>query len=859
MTIVLIDNGSLEPAATFNLRTVATQLSAAVGVHVHPISWKHSDRISLAALDGDAAAWTLLPWMAAQLAAGERDFVFIPFFISAQGAIGSALRQDLEKLQTPDTPFRFTFTASLASTDAIPRIVAARIRQTIDTAGLTLTPPPVIVVDHGGPSPLSAALRNQIADMVRLLLGSTVGPVVAASMEGDEHPHNHPVLADQLRAPGFNSGPVIIALLFLSPGRHAGPGGDIAQICGAAELENPALRCDLTELIGTHPFAADALALALRHTLSQLLPSETSMSDRPTSAPTASKPLVKNETIKSESNFLRGHILRDLADPTTGTITEDSSLLTKFHGIYPQDDRDLRNQRRKENKEKAFSFMARIRVPGGVCTPAQWLALDALADSHANGTLKITTRQAFQFHGILKGNLRPAIKAVNAQLMDTLAACGDVNRNVMANPNPDQSALHADVLRLAKAISDHLSPRTRAYHEIWVADELVAGGEPDHEPLYGTTYLPRKFKTVIAIPPSNDVDIYAHDLGFIAIADESGKKLLGFNVTVGGGLGMSHNQIETYPRLADILGFCTLDQVVDVAEKVMLVQRDYGDRTDRKHARLKYTIADRGIVWFRAEVEKRLGYFLGSPRRFEFNSTGDRYGWVEGEHGNAHYTLFIMSGRVKDALKHALREIATAHTGDFRLTANQNLMIAGVTPAQRPVIEALLKKHGLDTANSASGLALNAMSCVALPTCGLALAESERYLPELVKNLEAEIEAAGLRDDAITLRITGCPNGCGRPYLAEIGFVGRAPGKYNIYLGAAFNGSRCNTLFKASVPVAEIVPLLGPIIRRYALERTPGERFGDFTIRTGYVNHTGTPADFHEASKVAPAAAPALA
>ena len=859
MTIVLIDNGSLEPAATFNLRTVATQLSAAVGVHVHPISWKHSDRISLAALDGDAAAWTLLPWMAAQLAAGERDFVFIPFFISAQGAIGSALRQDLEKLQTPDTPFRFTFTASLASTDAIPRIVAARIRQTIDTAGLTLTPPPVIVVDHGGPSPLSAALRNQIADMVRLLLGSTVGPVVAASMEGEEHPHNHPVLADQLRAPGFNSGPVIIALLFLSPGRHAGPGGDIAQICGAAELENPALRCDLTELIGTHPFAADALALALRHTLSQLLPSETSMSDRPTSAPTASKPLVKNETIKSESNFLRGHILRDLADPTTGTITEDSSLLTKFHGIYPQDDRDLRNQRRKENKEKAFSFMARIRVPGGVCTPAQWLALDALADSHANGTLKITTRQAFQFHGILKGNLRPAIKAVNAQLMDTLAACGDVNRNVMANPNPDQSALHADVLRLAKAISDHLSPRTRAYHEIWVADELVAGGEPDHEPLYGTTYLPRKFKTVIAIPPSNDVDIYAHDLGFIAIADESGKKLLGFNVTVGGGLGMSHNQIETYPRLADILGFCTLDQVVDVAEKVMLVQRDYGDRTDRKHARLKYTIADRGIVWFRAEVEKRLGYFLGSPRRFEFTSTGDRYGWVEGEHGSAHYTLFIMSGRVKDALKHALREIATAHTGDFRLTANQNLMIAGVTPAQRPVIEALLKKHGLDSANSASGLALNAMSCVALPTCGLALAESERYLPELVKNLEAEIEAAGLRDDAITLRITGCPNGCGRPYLAEIGFVGRAPGKYNIYLGAAFNGSRCNTLFKASVPVAEIVPLLGPIIRRYALERTTGERFGDFTIRTGYVNHTGTPADFHEASKVAPAAAPALA
>jgi sulfite reductase (NADPH) hemoprotein beta-component len=851
MTVALIDNGSLEPAATLNLRAVAAQISAAVGVPVHPVSWKHSDRISLAALDGDAAAWTLKPWLTSQLAAGERDFIFVPFFISPQGAIGSSLRTDLESLQTPEAPFTFTFTASLASAGVIPQIVAARVRQTIANAALTT--PAVIVVDHGGPSPASATLRNEIAAIVRLLLSDAVGPLAAASMEGADHAHNQPLLAEQLRTPGFATGDVVIALLFLSPGRHAGPGGDIARICGAAETAAPNLRCDLTDLVGTHPLAAETLAQALRHTLSSM-----SATTTPT-APASGKPLAKNETIKAESNFLRGHILRDLADASTGTITEDSSLLTKFHGIYPQDDRDLRNQRRKENKEKAFSFMARIRVPGGVCTPSQWLALDALADSHANGTLKLTTRQAFQFHGILKGNLRPAIKAVNAQLLDTLAACGDVNRNVMANPNPEQSALHAETLRLAKAISDHLSPRTKAYHEIWIGDELVAGGEPDHEPLYGTTYLPRKFKTVIAIPPSNDVDIYAHDLGFIAIADDSGKKLLGFNVTVGGGLGMSHNQIETYPRLADVLGFCTVDQVVDVAEKIMLVQRDYGDRTDRKHARLKYTIADRGIVWFRTEVEKRLGYMLTSPRRFEFTSTGDRYGWVDGEKGNSHFTLFIMSGRVKDALKTALREIATAHTGDFRLTANQNLMIAGVSPAQRPVIEELLKKHGLDTANSASGLALNAMSCVALPTCGLALAESERYLPELVKNLEAEVEAAGLRDDAITLRITGCPNGCGRPFLAEIGFVGRAPGKYNVYLGAAFNGTRFNTLYKPSVPATEIVPLLGPIIRRYALERTPGERFGDFTIRTGYVNHTGTPADFHEASKVTSAAATAPA
>jgi sulfite reductase (NADPH) hemoprotein beta-component len=569
--------------------------------------------------------------------------------------------------------------------------------------------------------------------------------------------------------------------------------------------------------------------------------------------PIPEKPLHKNEQLKSESNFLRGHILRDLADHSTGGITEESGQLTKFHGIYAQDDRDLRNIRRKENKEKAFSFMARIRVPGGVCTPGQWLALDALADAHANGTLKLTTRQAFQFHGILKGDLWRTINGVNKALLDTIAACGDVNRNVMCNPNPEQSELHTEVYRVTKAISEHLLPRSRAYHELWVGDELVAGGEPEAEPIYGNTYLPRKFKIVVAVPPSNDVDIYAHDLGYIAITDATGK-LIGFNVTVGGGLGMSHNQLETFPRLADVMGFCTVKQAVEVAEKVVMVQRDYGDRTDRKHARLKYTIEDRGLAWFRNEVESRLGYRLGAPRAFQFTHTGDRYGWVESHDGRSHFTLFIQSGRVKDAgdykMKTALREIALAHKGDFRLTANQNLIIANIQPADRPRIEALLKKYKLDSANYASGLKLNAMSCVALPTCGLALAESERYLPDLVEALEAEFEAAGLRHDEVVLRITGCPNGCGRPFLAEIGFVGKSPGKYNIYLGAAFNGSRLNVLYKANVPVAEIVPLLSPVIKRYALERTPGERFGDFTIRTGYVTPTFTAHDFHEQKNV---------
>lgn len=572
-------------------------------------------------------------------------------------------------------------------------------------------------------------------------------------------------------------------------------------------------------------------------------------------SPQPEKPLHKNEVLKAESNFLRGNILRDLADTSNGTITEESGQLTKFHGVYAQDDRDLRNQRRKEGKEKAFIFMARIRVPGGICTPAQWLSLDALADAHANGTLKLTTRQAFQFHGILKGNLWRTINGVNQALLDTLAACGDVNRNVMCNPNPGQSSLHAEIYRVTRAISDHLSPRTRAYHELWIGADLVAGGEPEEaEPIYGKTYLPRKFKIVVAVPPSNDVDVYAHDLGYIAIADAT-EKLAGFNVTVGGGLGMSHNQLETYPRLAEVMGFCTAEQAVAVAEAVVTVQRDYGDRTDRKHARLKYTIADRGLAWFREQVEQRVGFRFGAVRPFEFTHTSDRYGWTDGLNGKSHYTLFIQSGRVKDTpdyrLKTALREIARAHQGDLRLTANQNLIIADIAPADRPQIEALLRQHKLDTANNATGLKLNAMSCVALPTCGLALAESERYLPDLVRLLEAEIESAGLRHDAISLRITGCPNGCGRPFLAEIGLVGKSPGKYNLYLGAAFNGTRLNVLYKPSVTTADLIPMLSAIFRRYATERLAGEKFGDFVIRAGYVTPTYTAHDFHEQKNAA--------
>lgn len=565
------------------------------------------------------------------------------------------------------------------------------------------------------------------------------------------------------------------------------------------------------------------------------------------------KKLSKNEGIKESSNFLRGSLAESLADPLSGTVPADDAQLTKFHGIYAQDDRDERKERRKRKLDKAHSFMIRVRVPGGVATPKQWLEMDRLADAYANGTLKLTTRQAFQFHGVLKGVLKKTIAEINAALLDTIAACGDVNRNVMCNPNPYQSVVHAEALGLAQAISDHLTPRTRAYHEIWLDEERVAGGEEEEEPIYGKTYLPRKFKTVVAVPPSNDVDIFAHDLGFMAIVDKGA--IIGYNVTVGGGLGMTHGAAATYPRVADILGFCTPDQAVDVAEKVVLVQRDHGDRVNRAHARLKYTIADRGLDWFRAEVEKRLGHKLGEARPFEFQHTGDRYGWTDGADGKGHLTLFIQNGRVKDIpgfpMKTGLREIAKAHDGDFRLTANQNLIISGVSPENRGLIERLVHEHGLDRGLDSSGLRLNSMACVALPTCGLALAESERYLPDLVTEIESVISELGLEEDPVTIRMTGCPNGCARPYLAEIGLVGKAPGKYNLYLGAAFDGSRLNRLHKASVEDSRIVDELRPILTRYAKERETDERFGDFCVRAGIVPAWEGDGNYHEAASEA--------
>lgn len=558
--------------------------------------------------------------------------------------------------------------------------------------------------------------------------------------------------------------------------------------------------------------------------------------------------LSRNEHIKEASAYLRGTLAEGLAAESTGAISDDDGQLVKFHGMYLQDDRDLRAERTRKKMEKAFAFMIRVRIPGGVCTPKQWLALDDLGRTYANRTLRLTTRQAVQLHGVIKSNLKATLKAMDRVLLDSLAACGDVNRNVMCNPNPYQSRAHDAALALAKAISSHLAPRTTAYREIWLDGEKVAGSEVETvEPIYGKTYMPRKFKVAIAVPPSNDVDVYAHDLGYIAILG-SGGEIEGWNVMVGGGMGMTHGEPETYPRTADILGFCRTEDVIKVAEAVVTVQRDWGDRTNRKHARLKYTVEDRGLDAIRSEVEKRAGKKLEAARSFSFASTGDRYGWTESEDGRSHLTVFVENGRLRDIPDGAqwltgLREIAKIHDGDFRITANQNLIVANISAENRPHIEALIAKYNL--APPMSGLRRNSMACVALPTCGLAVAESERYLPTLIDALDEKLALNGLDEDDIVIRMSGCPNGCSRPYLAEIGLVGKGPGRYNLYLGAAFEGSRLSKLYAEDLDHDQIVEKLAPLFSTYAKKRQGGERFGEFVIRSGVVKATANGRDFH--------------
>ncbi|RUL71005.1 assimilatory sulfite reductase (NADPH) hemoprotein subunit [Dyella choica] len=541
------------------------------------------------------------------------------------------------------------------------------------------------------------------------------------------------------------------------------------------------------------------------------------------------------ERIKANSRLLRGTLVESLADPVTGAISEDDNKLLKFHGSYQQDDRDVREERRKQKLEPAYQFMVRARLAGGVLSPAQWLSFDAIARTWANHTLRITTRQTFQLHGILKRDLKRSIAAMNKALVSTIAACGDVNRNVVASANPVQTPAHRLAYRWAERLSEHLKPKTRAYHEIWLDEKLVAGGEEESEPLYGPTYLPRKFKIGIAVPPTNDVDVFAQDLGFVAIIDRS--ELLGFNVSVGGGMGASHGDASTYPRLGSVIGFVEPEQLLRTAEAVIEVQRDHGDRQERKHARLKYTLDRMGVGAFKAELERRLGFALQPSRAYRFDHNGDRYGWSEGDDGRWHLTLQIESGRLADlpGRPHlsGLRAIAEQHQGDFRLTCNQNLIIANVPPAQRERIDALVAEYQLDGYRRLSGIRRHAVACVALPTCGLAMAESERYLPQLLPKLEALLERHGLRDEPMLLRLSGCPNGCSRPYLGEIALVGRAVGRYDLRLGADFAGQRLNRLVRENIGEAEILAELDGLFAHYAAERNEQERFGDFLVRSG--------------------------
>jgi len=553
------------------------------------------------------------------------------------------------------------------------------------------------------------------------------------------------------------------------------------------------------------------------------------------------------EKIKAASRLLRGTLAESIADPVTGALREDDTQLIKFHGSYQQDDRDLRDERRLQKLEPAYSFMIRTRLPGGVIQPAQWLALDAVAGEFANGTLRLTTRQAFQFHGIVKRELKATIVALNAAMVDTIAACGDVNRNVAASSHAGGSSLEAEIVDWSRRLSEHLLPKTHAYWDIWLDGKRVdaegrpivakpaAGGESgsEEEPILGPTYLPRKFKAAVALPPINDVDVFSQDLGFIAIVEDG--RLLGFNLTVGGGMGMTHGEPATYPRLASLIGFLPPQRLLEVAETVVKIQRDFGDRTNRKHARLKYTIDDRGLPWFHAELAQRLGGPLEPPRAFRFMTSGDRFGWYQGENGHWQLTLRIPAGRVADRegapWRTGLREIASVHRGHFRVTPNQNLVIADIPVGERATIEALVRQHALDLHERATPLHRDALACVAMPTCPLAMAEAERYLPDFVGHVDALLARNGLPREPVLVRITGCPNGCARPQLAEVALIGKAPGRYNLYLGGDSIGQRLNRLHRENLDEPTILAELDLLFARWARERGTQERFGDYVHR----------------------------
>ncbi|ANS77927.1 Sulfite reductase [NADPH] hemoprotein beta-component [Serinicoccus hydrothermalis] len=556
-------------------------------------------------------------------------------------------------------------------------------------------------------------------------------------------------------------------------------------------------------------------------------------------------PLSDNERLKRESNFLRGTIEEDLRDQITGGFGPDNFQLIRFHGMYQQDDRDLRSERSQQKLEPLINVMLRARMPGGVITPEQWLVVEDWAEQHTMyGSVRLTTRQTFQYHGVLKPDIKDTHQAINAAGIDSIATAGDVNRNVLCTSNPLESQLHAEVYEWSTRISEHLLPRTRAYVEIFLDGEKAKSTQ---EPILGSTYLPRKFKTTVSLPPNNEVDVHANDLNFVGIVEDG--ELVGWNVLVGGGLAMTHGDTATYPRRADDFGFVPLEHTLAVAEHVVTVQRDWGNRVDRKNAKTKYTLDRVGTDVFKAEVERRAGVTFEPSRPYEFTSRGDRFGWVKGHDGNWHLTVFILNGRIKDRpeapIKTGLRKIAEVHQGDFRLTANQNLVIAGVPPRQKRVIDRLAREHGLVDDTTTPQLR-NSMACVSFPTCPLAMAESERFLPGFVEQVEQLLAGHGIPDDHIVLRVSGCPNGCSRAMLAEVGLVGKGPGKYNLHLGGDRIGTRVPKLYRENVSPEVILEELDHLIGLWVSGREEGEGFGDFLIRTGVVAEVKiSRTDFH--------------
>lgn len=550
------------------------------------------------------------------------------------------------------------------------------------------------------------------------------------------------------------------------------------------------------------------------------------------------------EQLKRDSRGLRGTIAESLEDDTTGGIAEIDLPLLKFHGLYQQDDRDLRAERREARLEPLHSFMIRIRLPGGVATNEQWQAIDALADEVANTTLRITTRQTIQYHGVFKEDLRTLMQRLDSVNLDSIAACGDVNRNVVCHVQPDASPVHEQTLNDAREISRYFLPKTQAWREIWVDGKRVDADVNEEETFYGDVYMPRKFKIGIALPPVNDIDVYSQDLGFIAIPNADNTALEGYNLVVGGGMGCTHGELHTYPRLGNVIGFFTPEHLIPVAEAVLGIQRDHGNREDRKQARFKYTVDRLGLDWIEAEVNKRAGITLAPARDYTFTQNGDRYGWIEQQDGRWQLTVFVENGRLLPKHREGINQIVANYAGDIRLTTNQNLIVAGVAAEHREAVDALIEASDLGS-KTTSAIRLNAMACVALPTCGLAMAESERYLPSLLTQIEALAERHGIQEEPITIRMTGCPNGCARPFLSEIGFVGRALGRYNMYLGAAFDGSRLNKLYLDNVDEAAILTAVDELFGRYSQERESGEHFGDFLVRVGVVEGVNHGSEVH--------------